>query len=202
MDTSITRYPLSWPAGWKRTPRAKIRRSLFKIKSIARAVAELNRELGRLGAQNVIISTNLTLRNDGLPRADQRMPDDRGVAVYFLLAKQPRVLACDAWLTIEENLWSIAKHVEAIRAQERYQVGTLEQAFRGYDALPAPANEAEWWTVLNVERTIGAEQLKRIYYALARSHHPDVGGDGEKFKQITRAYEAGLKEIEGREARR
>ncbi len=33
------------------------------------------------------------------------------------------------------------------------------------------------------------EQLKTAYRKAAHSHHPDKGGDAEKFKQIVAAYE-------------
>ena len=31
--------------------------------------------------------------------------------------------------------------------------------------------------------------MKRAYFKLARTHHPDKGGDPEKFKEIKKAYE-------------
>ena len=36
----------------------------------------------------------------------------------------------------------------------------------------------------------GFEGLFEAYRRLAVKHHPDKGGDPEKFKEITRAYEA------------
>lgn len=189
---SISRYPLSWPAGWKRTPSNERKRSLFKIKQIGRAVREVSDEVQRLGGQNLIISTNLVLRQDGLPRADQKLPADRGVAVYFLLDNHPRVLACDAWSSIEENLWAIAKHIETIRAQDRYKVGTLEQAFRGYDALPEPQSAAPWWEVLEVPNSATREQVELAYKRLLFHTHPDHGGSSEEFIRVQEAYKRAL----------
>jgi len=54
-------------------------------------------ELDRLGEKNIIISTNLALRNDGLPRANQKMPDDAGVAVYFTLKNEQKCFPCYKW---------------------------------------------------------------------------------------------------------
>lgn len=90
-------YPLSWPLAWQRTPVSKVSRSQFGERSIAAAVDEVFRQLGLLGAREIVISSNLTLRADGTPRSGQVQPSDKGVAVYFKLNKADRVLACDRW---------------------------------------------------------------------------------------------------------
>src|SRR5262245_61920292 len=90
------RYPLSWPAGWKRTMYRKSsdfhstdRRAdatgrsyrMRKSLTLSDALDRLLGELRRLGAKNVIISSNLAVRQDGLPYAQQpRNIDDPGVA--------------------------------------------------------------------------------------------------------------------------
>ena len=88
----VDAYPLQWPPGWKRTQHPK--RSQFHYHSIAKATAFLMEELKRLGATNVVISTNLTVRkSDGLPMSRQRTPVDKGVAVYFRLNGENQVYA-------------------------------------------------------------------------------------------------------------
>jgi DnaJ family protein A protein 2 len=42
---------------------------------------------------------------------------------------------------------------------------------------------------LEVSRDVNENQIKKAYYRLARVHHPDKGGNPEKFKEIHRAYE-------------
>ncbi len=39
-------------------------------------------------------------------------------------------------------------------------------------------------------------ELKRRYYALARQHHPDVGGSEETMKRLNAWYEANMAKIE------
>lgn len=202
MDT-ITAYPLTWPVGWRRTPWHEISRSRFgtryKPVSTAQATNHLNHELRLLGAQDIIISTNLRLRNDGLPMSSQREPEDAGAAVYFQLNKKPRVLACDKWKLVGENLYAIAKHVEALRGQERWGVGTLDQAFTGYAALPAETG-VHWTSVLGLSLNVTREEVSAKYLRLVkeRGAHPDVGGSAEEFKMLTAARDAALKEIEAR----
>lgn len=51
---------------------------------------------------------------------------------------------------------------------------------------------------LGVEKNIEANQLKKAYHKMARKHHPDRGGDEEKFKQISKAFNI-LKDKDKRE---
>jgi hypothetical protein len=120
--------------------------------SVNDATGELLGELERLGAaEGPVISTNLKLRLDGLPRSDQATPADPGVAVYFELDGKTIVLACDKWNRVADNIYAIAKHVDALRGQDRWGVGTVEQAFRGYTALPSGDGTDPWWHVLGVK---------------------------------------------------
>lgn len=51
---------------------------------------------------------------------------------------------------------------------------------------------SDWWKVLGFD-TIGEvtkEKVKSNFRELAMKHHPDVGGDAEKFKEIVAAKEA------------
>lgn len=184
----VNAYPLSWPVGWERTAAFKRRRSQFASRSLASARAFVLDELRLMKAQGLVISTNVELRRDGLPRSGRRQPEDPGVAVYFNLNAQPKVLACDRWHTVEENLWAIGKHIEALRGQQRWGVGTLEQAFRGYDALPSP--KVTWWEVLEVDPQATPEEVLRAYRRKARACHPDAGGSADAFLGIQAAWDA------------
>lgn len=42
---------------------------------------------------------------------------------------------------------------------------------------------------LELEKGASSEEIKKSYRRLAMKHHPDKGGDPEKFKRISRAYE-------------
>jgi len=42
---------------------------------------------------------------------------------------------------------------------------------------------------LGVQRNAGVDEIKKAYRNLAREHHPDKGGDPEKFKEIQEAHE-------------
>ena len=46
-----------------------------------------------------------------------------------------------------------------------------------------------YYKILNLEKNCNEKDIKCAYKKLAIRHHPDKGGDSEKFKQISEAYE-------------
>jgi hypothetical protein len=212
------RWPLSWPTGWARTPPDQRKRADFgktvahsyierydqgvavtatkKRKaslSPADAAARLEAELDRLGADHAKLSTNLQLRMDGTPRSDRGEPSDPGAAVYFTLNGQPRCLACDRWTRVADNIAAVAQHIDALRRIDRYGVGTLEQAFAGYAALPPTArrlvDRARRVADGDARRDQAAHRLAR------REHHPDKGGRLEDMARINAARDIALKAV-------
>ena len=140
----IEAYPLHWPAGRKRTPPAQVAWSRFQPNGRAMEAANVQAELSRLGASNVIISTNVRLRRDGFPYSSDKPPSDAGVAVYFDYLGSQKCFPCDRWVLVEENLRAIFKSIEAIRGLERWgSKSFVEAAFTGFAALPAPGAESE-----------------------------------------------------------
>jgi hypothetical protein len=108
-----------------------------------------------------------------------------------VLSGHPRVLACDRWYQVVDNLWAIGKHIEALRGQQRWGVGTVEQAFAGYDALPAP--KTAWWEILGVDQNASLEEIQTAYRRKAKETHPDAGGSQEEFLRVQAAWEAARK---------
>jgi len=45
------------------------------------------------------------------------------------------------------------------------------------------------YNTLGIPKTSSMDDIKKAYRKLARIHHPDKGGDEDKFKKITDAYE-------------
>merc|ERR1719161_140488 len=52
-----------------------------------------------------------------------------------------------------------------------------------------PADTPKFYKLLEVDKNASDSDIKKAYRKLAIKHHPDKGGDPEKFKEITRAYE-------------
>jgi hypothetical protein len=210
----ITAYPLQWPAGWPRTHPGAMRYGKFGTKktapgssyastadiTVAVATKRVLAELDRMGIdrEDIVISTNLKLRLDGLPRSDQPAPRDAGAAVYWQAGKgAPRVMAIDQYYKVEENLAAIAATLDAMRAIERHGgAQILDRAFTGFTALPAPTTRA-WRQVMGFgEPTPNADQLRRRYRELASTRHPDrAGGSDAAMSELNVALAEAEREI-------
>lgn len=202
MDTnSVSRFPLEWPAGWKRTPahgRTWGKFSTNRVSdghlTVAISTDRLQRELDRLGARNVTLSTNVSLRLDGRPRSDDE-PNDPGAAIYFSFRGRATVLACDRYRRVADNIAAIAAHIDALRRIERYGVGTIEQALAGYKALPADT-AADWRNVFGLNGTATLDAVDTAFKRLARERHPDVThDDGAAMAHLNRARDYALAEL-------
>jgi len=209
--SEATRYPLAWPRGWIRTktwraamfsknPRktngAGIMWRQREGLSVGDGLARLAGELRRLGARQVVISSNLRTNLDGTITSKQaKVLEDPGVAVYFRLHDQPRVLACDRWTSAADNMAAIAAHISAIRAQDRYGVGTLDQAFAGYAALPPVGGTqgGDWRAELDFkpgDTPITLDVVEARYRALLKQRHPDQGGTHDAVVRLNLARDA------------
>ncbi len=194
--SGVERYPLSWPNGQPRTLPLQRRDSAFKV-GFAKSRDDMLAEIRMLGGKNVIVSTNVPVRLDGLPYADMREPADPGVAVYFDRVQVvrgerrsvPYVIACDSYRKVRENLRAVGATVEALRSIQRHGASSmLEQAFAGFAALPAAGRTTPWWEVLGVAQDAGYALVRAAYLELVEIHHPDRGGSNERMAEINRAF--------------
>jgi hypothetical protein len=204
---TISRFPLQWPAGWKRTPAfaqksarfaantrdGQSSRRLSVIDGCGRVLAALSM-LG-VAEDDGVISTNVRTRLDGLPRSDQGEPVDKGAAVYWRTAggKQAKCMAIDIYDRVADNIAAIAATLEAMRAIERHGGGAiLDRVFEGFVALPAPE---QWFTILGVSAQASSDEIEDAYRRLAMKHHPDRGGDGQEMARINAARDEGMEAL-------
>lgn len=215
---TITAYPLAWPPGWKRTvadertfgrfgtsKQSKVGswRSMQDI-TVAGATQRLRVELDRMAVRgdDLVLSTNLKLRLDGLPRSDQAQPADPGAAVYWNdpWTSAPRCMAIDRYTKVEMNIAALAATIEAMRAIERHGGAVvLERAFTGFAALPAPivaGMKRHWRDVLGFpsDHKVSAAMVTERYRRYASSSHPDKGGSTSEMAALNQARDEALKE--------
>lgn len=196
-NDTIQAFPLCWPEGW---PRTKNRASSnYKITTDA-AIEELFSQIRLMGGRDIIVSSNVPARRDGTmyrnDHSDARLPDP-GVAVYWTARDArgnpvPRVIPCDHWHTVRENVRALAYAIECLRGLKRCGAGDIQdRAFAGFARLPETAGD-DPWSVLGLQRTATRQQINDRLRELARTSHPDHGGSTEQFARVTRAAREAL----------
>ena len=145
---------------------------------------------------DVVISTNVPVRLDGLPRSVASEPMDPGAAVYWVEGKHRRVMAIDIYDRVADNIAALAATLDAMRSIERHGgAAILERAFTGFTALPAPGAPRKWFDILGVTPSASRDEINTAYRRLASEEHPDRGGSTERMAEINKARDDGLKEI-------
>lgn len=220
MKETRSAYPLDWPVGWKRTKAGNRRNGQFKKMetvsgdttswkrgrsvSVFDSIERILYQLQRMGVdrQDVVISTNVRTRLDGLPRSGERAPEDPGAAVYWLDGyaapeQQSRCMAIDQYATVEDNLAGIAATLEAMRAIERHGgAEILQRTFSGFLALPEKAMQP-WRNVLGLadHPVISRDTILATTRDLLLKHNPDTGGNRDEYETIIEARKRALEEV-------
>lgn len=200
----IDAYPLQWPEGWQRTAKEQRQSSRYQV-SQAQARNDLFDEARKLvrRSSDVVVSTNVRLKGDGLPYANEE-PSDPGVAVYWLDDKgEQKVIACDGWATVRENMRAVSLAVSALRQLKRCKATEiLDRAFQGFAALPQPGREEPWWKVFGLSKDEqrlwrpSRERIEEIYRELAKDAHPDrPGGSHGAMLRLNKARDAALADL-------
>lgn len=210
-------YPISWPEGWPRTKRGHQQHGRFSQKrpsangnwkvseqlTVTQGVQRVLAELERMGIdrQDVIVSTNVRTRLDGLPRSGEREPDDSGAAVYWQEALGARrVLAIDQYTRVADNLAAIAATLDALRPVERHGgAKILERAFTGFTALPQPGQTAPrtWRQVMGftpAKQSMVMSSGPGTAPWPARTT-PTKGGTDASMAELNTAYDQARKEV-------
>ena len=188
-----------WPG-----PRTRVRqRSPFSA-SWTSTLELLRKELKALRARDVLLQTFHTenqIRQDGLPYANARTPDDPGVILTFESKHGPLSFPCDTYRTWQDNVRAIALAMEALRKVDRYGVTKSDEQYRGWKALPA-GDTGPTLSALGAARRVALRSHHEagrilndpeiahaaIRRALAATH-PDAGGSAETFHEIQQAKE-------------
>lgn len=200
---SLTNYPLCWPDGWGRAASDTRKNGHFKTARHGVSVMDgIQRTLQQLASMkisrdDVLISTNVPTRLDGMPRSDQREPSDPGAAVYWRKSQNApmQCMAIDIYKSVADNLAAVAATLEAMRAIERHGGAQVqERTFRGFAALPAKT-ERDWWDVLGVRRDASRAVIEANFRSLANDRHPDRGGSNEAMSELNRARTEALAEV-------
>ena len=196
----IEAYPLKWPDGW---PRAKHNwresDNRFRGVSVGRARDQLMDELRLLGATDIVVSSNVPVKADGLLYSDNKRLDDPGIAVYFKFKKKSLVMARDGFTSVAGNLRSLGLAIEGMRQMHRHGGDLmLEKAFDGFLAIAPPDWKKPWREVFGIKADWSGN-ITELYHAKARERHPDAGGSDTLMAELNVAYEEACRELNASE---
>jgi hypothetical protein len=190
----IEAFPLQWPVGFPRATKKKP--SQFKC-TIAQARDGIIKQIQMMKGSAVIISTNIPVKKDGLLYASGKPVDnDHGVAVYFTWRNEQRVLACDQYNSIWENLRAIENSIEAMRGLERWGCSDiLARTFSGFKALPE-SHPLTWYEYMGISKNSKLKEITSRYREMSKLHHPDSpSGSHEAFLELKYYYEQAVESL-------
>merc|ERR1712193_507264 len=79
--------------------------------------------------------------------------------------------------------------------EDKMFFGGMPGGFGGFDdsdfgggGPSKPADTTKYYKILGVEKNATESEIKKAYRKLAMKHHPDKGGDPDKFKEMTQAH--------------
>ena len=130
-----------WPG-----PRTNSRRDATFRASYTKTLDELEYELQKLGARDIVIQveklTRADIRNDGWPRSGTWVNGygGPGVVLSFECSKGSISMPCDRFGDWQDNIRAIAKSLEALRMVDRYGVTKGNEQYRGWAQIEAPTN--------------------------------------------------------------
>ena len=189
-----------WPGPVTQTRR----RGPFKNLGLPKILRAIERELVALKARDIVVRAFIPaeqIRLDGFPRANARATAP-GVVLEFVSGATQALqrFYCDRYLFWEDNLLSIARAMEKLRAIDRWGVNKGGEQYAGYRAIPAQSSAGE-----NVSVHAAAEFLAnhggaraidvlsnpivaRDTWRRARlALHPDRGGSAAAFANADHA---------------
>lgn len=182
--------PLVWPDSEPRTPFDEKRaRSPFGTAE-EKTHRQLEDELRRFGAGDVVVSYNQATRSGRI--------DDPAVALYFTLPDGRQVTICsDLYYERRDNLRAIYMVIESMRTIERYGGKHLSQkSFTGFVALPPPKDV---WSILGINQKTAqslSSKLRREYVMESfRERARDGHSKGHDMAALVEARDLALKEL-------
>jgi len=117
-----------------------------------------------------------------------------GVTVRYLRNGTWQSVSCRQ-STYAENLRQIFFFLDRLRIAERHGIvyqglTSSKEVAKIADVVVEPQQELEdAYDILGVSSDDPTDLVKQVYQRKVMFYHPDKGGDPEKFKRITKAYE-------------
>jgi hypothetical protein len=182
---------------WTRKPAAEGRAAAFKT-PYTQTLENLEREIRKLDGRDVRIEAGFLphqIRVDGWPRGGAE-PAHAGVVLYFTTGKDEALcFPCATYSKMHHNVHAIALTLECLRSVDRYGVTLAHEQYRGFLALPAPADTgltvemaafvfASFAAVPKDDVLGNTAAFKGAYRQTAARLHPDRGGSMKDWQEF------------------
>ncbi|MDX2265465.1 MAG: hypothetical protein NW215_10895 [Hyphomicrobiales bacterium] len=185
-------FPLQWPEGQPRTARPAA--SPYR-RDMAAALRHLKKQLSRLGATDIVISSNI----GGLTGSTGER--DPGVAVYFNRRGRRHQMACDHWKFAKDNVNALGNALEHMRGMENSGcLALMERAFTAFTKLPPPdtpqkpEHDSPPINPWPDAKAMSREDVEAHFRKWSKIMHPDQGGTAENFAALVDWRDAALKQ--------
>ena len=193
-------YPLYWPEEWPRTPFNRKKRSRYDV-TYQKASTEALQSLKRMGVSQWALSSNLRVQRNLPPTEGAAAREDPGVALWWIdpLRRETRVIACDMYPQVRDNVRAMGLALEGLRAIERSgATQILERTMQTFASKGLPAPKPEWVYVLGlVDWPQSAGHVEDAFRMRSKVAHPDAGGSHELFIELQTARDAALAWLRG-----
>lgn len=181
--------PLAWPENEPRTPVGQRRAKSLFATSISRTLDQLEAELLRFRAKNIVLSIDLPFRgkvNDAAAALFFDLPGDRAIAI-----------CCDLYWKQDDNVRALYKIVEGMRLIERFGGANVSQkTFTGFAALPPPP---DIWKTLGISKGVGealSPKMRREFVMDAFRERTKEGHErGDDMAALVEARNEALKQL-------
>jgi hypothetical protein len=187
---------LDWPPSKSRTAPAARRpgEGGSTAGSVAYCMRRIQRGLDRLGATDVVVTSNFPLARPGASYEAECELGDPGVCVRFALQGAAFAIPCDRYSTVRANLMLIARHIEATLALVGLGLLTPREALAKFERLSVSRPPA-WREVLGDLQTEAA--VTAAFRRLSRGRHPDTpSGSHDAMAELCRARDDALVELQ------
>ena len=196
---------IDWPHGFERTDGVRRTRNNRFDLSLAETFDELEIELDRLGidvgpgsAPGFRYSFDAQQRNSDQRPYSRASPDDPGFVLRWTMDGHDYAVACDRYSRLRDNVRTVGLYIREKRKMEQRPVETGESEFANARLPPGDGDgdaivaREPPHAVLGVARDADREVVRGAARSLKKKHHPDAGGNRERFKRVVDAEKAML----------
>jgi len=190
MSTQMSR--LDWPPQFDRTaPEDRSRNNKYDV-TLARAFADLETELERIGVDDYDYEFDAQQRKrDKRPYA-RANPDDPGFVLRWSMDGHPYAVACDRYTKLRDNVRTVGLYLHEKRKMEGRPVETGESEFANArlppgEAMPPGGVCRPHHEVLGVDPDASEREIRSAYREKLKDAHPDQGGSEREFKAVKEA---------------